>query len=287
MSRTMRWRDASAAALFLALCGDAAAANIFHADGIDPRRFVDPGDPDQRRLAPVGAIASDFVLKDKRGFGGVAPGAGTAFLVSPCYALTNYHVLFGNRTLTPDPMSAYVVTVRFALADRDGRAITSPGRVRYAGSLDGSAPDVALVRLDGCPGRQLGWYDLAAAGTVDTLAATIDLPSYSHDRSLRRLSLQRGCGIRARAPRRGWLFHDCATREGASGAPMVVAGRDGVPLVAGINAAELQPTPGVRTAFDLRHANLAVDAAALVRMPLVLAAIERDRAGVRNPLAAD
>ncbi|WP_447412482.1 hypothetical protein, partial [Clostridium perfringens] len=84
--------------------------------------------------------------------------------VSPCYALTNYHVLFGNRTLTPDPMSAYVVTVRFALADRDGRAITSPGRVRYAGSLDGSAPDVALVRLDGCPGRQLGWYDLAAAG---------------------------------------------------------------------------------------------------------------------------
>lgn len=83
----MRWRDASAAALFLALCGDAAAANIFHADGIDPRRFVDPGDPDQRRLAPVGAIASDFVLKDKRGFGGVAPGAGTAFLVSPCYTL--------------------------------------------------------------------------------------------------------------------------------------------------------------------------------------------------------
>jgi V8-like Glu-specific endopeptidase len=228
----MARRLAPAAAIAVAACG-AATANIFAADGADPRRFVAADSPEARRLAPVGAIASEYVLLDKRGFGHVPPGAGTAFLVSPCYAMTNYHVLFGDQTLTPDPMSAYTLEVRFAIGDARGvpagaadkGPMRARGRVRYAGSLDGSAPDIALVRLDGCPGRRLGWYELAAATGDDIDGVAVDQAGYSQDRGMRRLSVQHGCHIRAAAPRQEWLLHDCASRDGASGSPLMTGRR--------------------------------------------------------------
>lgn len=290
----MARRLAPAAAIAVAACG-AATANIFAADGADPRRFVAADSPEARRLAPVGAIASEYVLLDKRGFGHVPPGAGTAFLVSPCYAMTNYHVLFGDQTLTPDPMSAYTLEVRFAIGDARGvpagaadkDPMRARGRVRYAGSLDGSAPDIALVRLDGCPGRRLGWYELAAATGGDIDGVAVDQAGYSQDRGMRRLSVQHGCHIRAAAPRQGWLLHDCASRDGASGSPLIDRTPGGVPRVVAINVGELAPTRAIQPAFDRRRANVAIDLATLAKMPLVADAIARDRAGARNPIAGD
>lgn len=252
---------------------------------MDPRAYVAAGAAEARRLAPIGAIESDFVLRAKRGFG-VPPGAGTAFLVSPCYALTNYHVVFGNHPLNLDPMADYDVSVRFALAAADA-PLRVAGRVRHAGGLGRALPDLALVRLDDCPGRRLGWYELAAPRADPR--GPVDLAGYARDRGMRQLSRQRACRIVAAAGTAtagaGWLLHDCASREGASGAPLLDPAAPGAPLVVAINAGELAPVRDILPGFTAAHANIAIPSAALGALPAMLAAIRRDRAGQANPLA--
>jgi hypothetical protein len=261
-------------------------ANVFSAGGVDPRSYVAQNDALWRVLLPVGTVTSGFFLRNNKGIGGVAPGMGTAFMVSPCYAMTSYHVLFGGGDLTVDPMGAYPVTLRFGLSSGGKPALSVKGRVRYWGSTGSAAPDVALVRLDGCPGAQLGWYDLTDVGDGRELSATtLAMPSVSRDRSMKQLSVQQGCRARAYVPERGWLLHDCATRQGASGAPLI-ANLSGVPAVVGINAGEFRATPGVRSVYDPRHANLAVAASWVIKSERIQAMLQedRDRAQCANPL---
>lgn len=258
-------------------------ANVFAADGSDPRRYVARDDPAWRLLQPVGTVAAEFALLDRRGYGNVAPGMGTAFLVSPCYAMTSYHVLFGGGTNTLDPMADYTATLRFGLEQEGPPALLVRGHVRYWGSTGTASPDVALIRLDRCVGLQLGWYDLAAA--PDDHSAPVTMPSVSRDRSLRRVSVQERCHVRDRLPRRGWLLHDCATRDGASGAPLIVE-RVGVPAVIGVNAGEFGAVAGIRRGYDPPHANWAVAASWILRSRRLQAMLDRDRARAphANPL---
>ncbi len=262
------------------------SANVFSATGVEPRSFVDQQDRLWRMLLPVGTIASDFSLSSNKGFGGVAPGWGTAFLVSPCYAMTSYHVPFG-RTEAPDPTAYYPVTVRFGLSLGREARLTVRGSVRFWEGASNDMLDVAIIRLAGCPGLTLGWYDLARPNEKRMLpAAALTMPSFSRDRSMRQMSVQQGCGVRAYLPQQGWLLHDCATREGASGAPLIVQ-LSGVPLVVGVNAGELQPVSGIRRQYDARHANWAVALAGISETSPGYGAIRRDLARARlvNPLS--
>ena len=259
-------------------------ANIFAADGRDPRSYVAEDSAAWRRLRAVGTVSSDFVLRDKRGMVAVKPGMGTAFLVSPCYAMTNYHVVFGTGTANPDPMADYPVTLRFGLRARGGPAVSVRGRVRVWEDPGATAPDVALIRINGCPGAQLGWYGLSAARAVP--GRPVAMPSVSGDRSMARLSLQPTCRIREAAAGAEWLVHDCATREGASGAPLLDTAA-GVPEVLAMNAGEFRAVSDIQPRYDPRHANWGVSMRFLDRSPRMRAVLQRDilRAKVQNPLA--
>jgi V8-like Glu-specific endopeptidase len=261
-------------------------ANVFSVSGTDPRSYVAQNDALWRTLLPVGTVTSEFFLRNKNGIGGVASGMGTAFMVSPCYAMTNYHVLFGGTNFTPNPIGTYLVTLRFGLGNSGEPALSVKGRVRYWGSASSTAPDIALVRLNGCPGVQLGWYELAAMRDSRQLSATpLTMPSFSSDRSMERLSIQQGCRAHAYVPKRGWLLHDCATRKGASGAPLI-ANLSGVPTVIGINAGEFRAASGVQNAYSLQHTNWAVIASEIVKSPQLQAMLQKDRNQAQrlNPL---
>ena len=287
----MAWRAARLAAIAACLVSIPPApsgANIFAADGTDPRLYVAEDSIAWQRLRAVGTIASDFVLRDKRGVFSVKPGMGTAFLVSPCYAMTNYHVVFG--AAAPDPMGDYPVTLRFGLRARGGPVLSVRGRVRVWEEPGETAADVALIRINACPGAQLGWFSLSAATAALPLAGrSVAMPSVSGDRSMTRLSLQAGCRIRAAEAGAAWLLHDCATREGASGAPLIDAAAAGVPAVLGINAGEFRAAPGIRAHYDPRHANWGVSMRFLDGAPRLRTVVEHDiaRARVANPFAAN
>ncbi len=277
-------------ALAASTLGAAAVANIFAADGRDPRRYITPGTVEARAFLPVGSVTADFTLRNLHAPGGIGSGEGTAFMMSPCYALTAYHVLFGGGALTLNPMGNYAVTLRFG-GDANGRpALLVKGRVRFWGSTSRAAPDVALILLDGCPGRQIGWFDLAATEPIPDRAiatARVAMPGYAHDRSMRRLSVQSDCHIHAALPARGWLLHDCASREGASGAPLL-ARRGDRTVVVGVNAGEFDAQAAVQTGFTHARANWAISSAELRATPRLAAMVARDqhRAGITNPLGA-
>ncbi len=263
-----------------------APANVFSTNGTDPRRYVAQNDALWRILLPVGTVTSEFYLRNKNGVGGVAPGMGTAFLVSPCYAMTNYHVLFGGMDFTPNPTGTYPVTLRFGLGNRGKPALSVKGRVRFWGSASSTEPDIALIRLNSCPGALLGWYDFAAMRDSRQLSATpLTMPSYSSDRSMTQLSIQQGCNAHGYVPKRGWLLHDCGTRQGASGAP-IIAKLSGVPTVIAINAGEFTAMSGVERTYDMQHANWAVTASEIVKSSQLKAMLQKDRnrAGRINPL---
>jgi len=263
-----------------------APANVFSTNGTDPRRYVAQNDALWRILLPVGTVTSEFYLRNKNGVGGVAPGMGTAFLVSPCYAMTNYHVLFGGMNFTPNPIGTYPVTLRFGLGDRGKPALSVKGRVHFWGSASSTEPDIALIRLNSCPGALLGWYDFASMRDSRQLSATpLTMPSYSSDRSMTQLSIQQGCNAHGYVPKRGWLLHDCGTRQGASGAP-IIAKLSGVPTVIAINAGEFTAMSGVKSTYDMQHANWAVIASEIVKSSQLKAMLQKDRnrAGRINPL---
>lgn len=267
----------------------ASPANVFSADGTDPRGFVAPGGPEERRLRPTGAVSAEFTLRKTRTLGAIAPGGGTAFMVSPCYAMASYHVLFGDTGLVIDPMQVYQVTVRFPPASEGGAPRLVRGIVQYWGSATGTDPDLALILLTGCPGQELGWYDLPDAQDRRLLPSRgLAMAGFSGDRSMTRLSLQRGCAVHAYMRRRGWLLHDCASRQGASGAP-ILAGARGVPLVIGINSGEFDASQTVLKAYEARRANWAVATIAIGQKSRLRSMIRHDleRARAANPLAAE
>ncbi len=288
--RAITRRFAAIAALAMAAASPpgpapAAAFNVFSGDGTDPRRYLEPRDPLWRRLLPVGQLTSEFAMQNKQGqdgFGSIMPGMGTAFLVSPCYAMTSYHVLFGTALVSYDPMERYAVRIRFGIDAKGGAAVMARGQVRVWDLAGPATPDVALIRLDHCYGRDIGWLDLPLGPPPAGSDAGVPLvmASISRDRSMRRLSVQQGCAIRAIDRRRGWLFHDCATREGASGAPLLAG-----TTVVGMNAGEFGAMRRPLTRFEPAHANWAIAADWLTRSPTLRNLIAEDRARIANPLA--
>ncbi|MGR6330179.1 trypsin-like serine peptidase [Sphingomonas sp. XXL09] len=281
----MRRRLAAIAALAVAAASPPAPANVFSADGTDPRRYLESRDPLWRRLLPVGQLTSEFAMQNKQGqdgFGSIMPGMGTTFLVSPCYAMTSYHVLFGTALVSYDPMARYAVRIRFGIDAKGSAAVMARGQVRVWDPAGPAAPDVALIRLDHCYGRDIGWLDLPLGlPSADAIPGVpLVMASISRDRSMRRLSVQQGCTIRAFDRRRGWLFHDCATREGASGAPLLAG-----TTVVGMNAGEFGATRRPLTRFEPAHANWAIAADWLTRSPTLRSLIAEDRARIANPLS--
>lgn len=90
---------AIAVVVFTSIATVPVAANIFSSDRSDPRRYVVQASRDAHRLAPVGMIEANFVIREKLGRP-IASGGGPRFLFHPAM-----HLLITMSSLVADRLA--------------------------------------------------------------------------------------------------------------------------------------------------------------------------------------
>ena len=267
--------------------------NIFAPDPqspVDPRHAQSQTGVD-KMFAPIGLIVTNHSLPDDDSPSAASHyRAGTAFLVSPCYILTAYHVIFGRRRTRPDQERDYSAT--FRVAGTRSRAVP----VEYGEVQRFTGRDWVLLRLDSdadhpCAGENpgIGWTRLAPLTTADAMQTTVSIAGYPGDKPANMLWRQDSCRLYEKSGNietDGMWTTDCATLPRASGSPIFFIRDNVLNVVAlmhghiGIETADVLPN------WDPNRANLALDMGKIVSSdPHLMELIEQDidRFGKPNP----
>ena len=169
-------------------------------------------------------------------------------IASPCLMVTNQHVVFGDDR-NPNLNTDHSVTFYFGEGasafkwNVKGTPIYSGKRTAEGGE------DFAIVRLDHCPGKQVGWLK-PVARTIDQLGAVrIDMAGVSpDDDSKGAIEVQRNCQVLGRTSMPGVFKHGCQNRDGLSSSAMM----DAYGQFVGINVGILNSgTSGALTMEDV------------------------------------
>jgi hypothetical protein len=263
--------------------------NIFSSDGSDPRQIQIHSGAD-RVFAPIGRILTNQRVPSPDGDGDGDRGAqrsvnldGTAFLVSPCYALTNYHVVFGGSRA---PSTQYTSTLYTFDGEGSSMIGTRATPVVWGGMARVRQPsnDWVLLKLDACIGGRIGWMDLAGNDNrIDLLAEPVASVGFAADKDPSSL-WRDDCHLRHAAV--GSFLDDCAVAEGSSGSP-IVSLISGHPRVIALSEGELNRSSVVLSAYVSQDANVASDLHAI--LPGISRLIGADIAafGLPNPAIQD
>jgi V8-like Glu-specific endopeptidase len=239
------------------------APNSIH----DPRHPQSQTGPD-KMFAPIGLIWTNHRQPDQ----GTAPRSdfhmGTAFLVSPCYIFTAYHVVFGYRLgfLKGKEEPEQNVSATFSVGDNRSRAVP----VKYGQFSIFPGRDWVLLRLEPdaghrCLGEEpnIGWVRLAPLAPTIATKKSLSVAGYPSDKSLASLWRQDKCHffeMQRDIDYDGMWTTDCATRPRSSGAPIFFVA-DGVLNVVAVMSGHLGNVPdnGILPKWDPNRANLALD----------------------------
>lgn len=263
--------------------------NVFAADGLDPRHEQPRT---QRPFAAIGLLETQHavpVIADD-GEAHFEHTQSTAFLVSPCYAVTNYHSVFGDESAPGEAAGDYAVTLSVG-ARRDGRGFADHTRavpvMHGDPGDDREEEDWALLRLDHCLGADpaIGWLDLSPRPLAAMAARSVSIAGYSSAQDRGRLWREDGCHLMARPRDRSLWSSDCAASDGASGSPVFVV-EAGRPRIVGIMEGSEDDRPGVQRRYTAQTANIVIDIGAILRQPKVRAAIDADLHARAAPPAA-
>jgi V8-like Glu-specific endopeptidase len=254
----------------------------------DPKTIHDPRHPqsqtgEDKLFAPIGLVRTNHGVPHQYGpRSALLRDMGTGFLVSPCYVLTDYHVVFGNQFSEPDAGRDYSTT--FIVQGKKSRAVPAKH-----GEYDRQErADWALLLLDSdaehrCLGEDpnIGWVRLAPLSSNDAIARSLSVAGYPSDRSVSSLWRQDTCHLfqqRSDRELQGLWMTDCATRSRASGSPIFFV-QNGVLNVVAIMQGHLGSEDGseVLPKWDPNRANLAVDVGEIISSnPDFLKLIELD-----------
>ena len=267
--------------------------NLFSSD---PQNPVDPRHTQsqtgvEKVFAPIGLIVTNHLLPDDDSLSAASHyHAGTAFLVSPCYVLTAYHVIFGSRRSRPDPDQDYSATFRVAGVKSRAMPVEYGELYRFTGR------DWVLLRLDSdadhpCAGEnpEIGWTRLAPLKTADATQMTVSIASYPGDKPATELWRQDSCRLYEKSgniDNDGMWTTDCATLPRASGSPIFFLRDSVLNVVALMHGHEGNETTEVLPHWDPSRANLALDVGKIVSSdPHFMEMIEQDiaRFGKPNP----
>lgn len=255
-------------------------ANVFSPDGSDPRhvqaRLDQPfnaiGVVDTDEAVPIEVETNHWIHQRMEA---------TAFLVSPCYVVTNFHAVFGDEPNSVSARKHYGVTFRVG-AGGNGRGFTveQHGRPAFWGDMAGDheRADWAVVRLDRCMGAEsrMSWLDLSPNADAVPGKALVSVAGFPEGKDEDDLWRADGCHLSVRPRESGLWSSDCAASPGSSGSPVFVM-EHGAPKVVGLMEGAEEDRPDIQRRYVPELANLVVDIQAVVSVPKVMDAIAADR----------
>lgn len=198
---------------------------------------------DRRVHAEFNAIGKVETLRSVRDeLGRLGTGVGTAFLVSPCYIMTDNHVVFGEESPSQPRSERERASVGKAYAMKFsvgvGKTLEFEGSVTAIpvawGDRDGAnRNDWALLKLSSCVGKraEIGWLELDVNTNFFHNSKKIALLSYP----LRQTDMVIGYGWTTGYECDNWdIAHSASAAPGSSGGPVFVD-KDGKMLVVGLH----------------------------------------------------
>ena len=253
----------------------------------DPDTVHDPRHPQSqtgvdKMFAPIGLISTNNPVPHQSGpTTTLNRDMATAFLVSPCYILTNYHVVFGNVQSKPAADRDFSAT--FRVGGKKARAVPE----KYGEFYRFEGRDWALLLLDAdaehpCLGEDpdIGWVQLAPLKSDDAMKKTLSSAGYPSDKSGSTLWRQDTCHLYQKhldIEHDGVWTTDCATQPRASGSPIFFV-QDGVLHVVALMEGHLGDIGNeILPRWDPDRANIAVDIGKIISSdPDFLKLIARD-----------
>ena len=155
----------------------------------DPRH-VQPQTGADKMFAPIGLIWTNHPQPDQGTAHTSHLHMGTAFLVSPCYVLTAYHVVFGYRTgfRHGEQQPEQEVSATFGVGGKTAHAVP----VKYGRFSMFPGQDWALLRIEPerghrCLGEHpnIGWLQLAPLPASTATKKSLSVAGYPADKSSR------------------------------------------------------------------------------------------------------
>jgi len=264
----LRFVRPASLALILALATPAAAESVYSPDFAAATLARDiPGLSPQAQAAILARIGTMETVSPIRSEDGEDIAEANAFLVSPCYALVNEHAAVGDNAEQRDDRA---VRLKFG-----GGGWVKGRVVRY------DAPrDYALIRIDSCPGRSLGWLAPDTRSPKALGGEELFMAGFRFDDNDRPTLTIARC--RARRPveadgaHADWIHDDCPSEDGVSGSALLTTA-DGEVKVAALHVGVFpgdEPRFGV--ALSLASVLADPDVAALIDADLESAPPRRD-----------
>lgn len=260
--------------IVLVLASHVSRANLFASNGAFPLKLADSLKPPYSAIALV--ESQNAAPMDHHGIKFSALTSGTGFMVSPCYALTAYHVVFGVGGKTSDPSAPKSVWISLGGNAAGFIYDKLAGRVvRWSDFNRDWRRDWALIEVDSCPGRdrRIGWLPLAEGKSFNPYQGSASVAGYDGAFPRNQMVGQNDCYL-GRLVAVMIIRHYCASRPGLSGAPIFVHWPE--LRVVAIASREQNATPELLPTNDPASANLAT------YVPDILAASD-----VRQLIAAD
>jgi hypothetical protein len=258
------------------------APTLFHRVAVfsdRPDSIHDPRHPQSqtgadKMFAPIGLVWTNHPQPDQ----GTAPRSdlhmGTAFLVSPCYILTAYHVVFGYRfglRKGAQEEAEQDVSATFSVGGKRSRAVPA----KYGQFSMFTGRDWVLLRLEPDAGRRclggdpnIGWVRLAPLAPPMATKKSLSVAGYPADKDVASLWRQDKCHffeLHHDIDSDGLWTTDCATRPRASGSPIFFV-EDGVLNVVAVMSGHLGTAADneILPKWDPNRANLALDVGKII-----------------------
>lgn len=228
----------------------------------------------------VGKLVRDEPLPN----GQIKRTSGSAVIVSPCYILTNHHVVFG-EDLNPIAGKSYRMIFRAGIGgDVGGFAGHTEADPVLWGQYDGHNQDWAVLHLKNCVGTlpQFGWAEFSHLNIYQVIKShsIIAIVGYSYQDASNQSSISIGHALGGSNRHRDLVRVDASMTEGQSGGGVFVVENGMIKLV-GINvASEWSASAGKQDKFahwDADSSNLVMDVYHVLQSD-VAALIWRDQA---------
>ena len=197
----------------------------------------------------------------------------TAFLVSPCFIMTNYHAVFGSQNTSVADLDLERYRATFKVSGRETHAVVVVAGERQLGR----DRDYAFLKLDSCLGADsaIGWLRLGSL-PPDGDGPKVSVAGYPGDKDGNVLWIHENCHLDERRNLSFLRLTNCANSRGASGSP-IVSREDGTIKVVGVISAEVNRTDRILPIYDEYRANVAVDVFGILREnPIIVRTIAAD-----------